>query len=238
VQGPKKRWPASNDERLRGQRASDGGAPGEAESGGERVILSRKELARELRREAYQRAKRARAADPRQQALKEKAKERRRELYQQVKARRKSRAAELEAVQRGTQATAQAKARGEGEARLAARLSQRAPVTDDAAGAESASIEGRARFHAGRVARLETAPTSPADLDDAAVDDAAVDDQHLGLAPHDRAGAASTRALALDIERALQNGEVRALMARLERESATLAAQHRTIQHEDDENVP
>ena len=41
----------------------------------ETSVLSRKELARELRRAAYQRAKQARAADPKHQALKEAAKE-------------------------------------------------------------------------------------------------------------------------------------------------------------------
>jgi hypothetical protein len=52
--------------------------------------LSRKEFARRLRHEAYQRAKEQRAKDPRQIAMKEAVKQRRRELYQQVKERRKA----------------------------------------------------------------------------------------------------------------------------------------------------
>lgn len=51
---------------------------------------SRKELARQLRREAYVRQKAQRAADPRVIALKEVAKQRRKEAYQAAKARRKA----------------------------------------------------------------------------------------------------------------------------------------------------
>jgi hypothetical protein len=54
------------------------------------ALLSRKEFARRLRQQAYQRAKEQRAKDPRQIAMKEAAKERRRALYQQVKERRKA----------------------------------------------------------------------------------------------------------------------------------------------------
>ena len=56
--------------------------------------LSRKELARQLRRQAYQRAKERRAADPRHIALKEAMKKRRRALYERVKEQRKAVVAE------------------------------------------------------------------------------------------------------------------------------------------------
>ncbi len=51
-----------------------------------------KELARKLRREAYQAAKERRAKDPRYLAMKEEAKRQRRALYQEVKAKRKAEA--------------------------------------------------------------------------------------------------------------------------------------------------
>jgi hypothetical protein len=81
-------------------------------------VISRKELARELRREAYQRAKKARAADPKHLALKEAAKQRRREVYQEVKKRRKAQDAELEAKHK----VAQAQARTEAKRQLAERV--------------------------------------------------------------------------------------------------------------------
>jgi hypothetical protein len=52
-------------------------------------VISRKELGRQLRRQAYQKAKAYRAKDPKYLALKEAAKVRRRELYQRVKQSRK-----------------------------------------------------------------------------------------------------------------------------------------------------
>lgn len=51
----------------------------------QRRILSRKELAKEQRREAYQKAKQRRATDPRHLALKEAAKAQRRAAYEQLK---------------------------------------------------------------------------------------------------------------------------------------------------------
>lgn len=57
-------------------------------------VISRKEHARLLRRQAYQRAKQLRATDPRHLALKEALKQRRRAAYQVVKAKRKAAAAE------------------------------------------------------------------------------------------------------------------------------------------------
>ena len=59
----------------------------------ERRVLTRKELARELRHQAYQKAKQRRATDPRMIAMKEAAKIRRRELYQQLKERKRTAAA-------------------------------------------------------------------------------------------------------------------------------------------------
>jgi hypothetical protein len=52
--------------------------------------LSRKELARQFRHEAYLRAKEFRKTDPRQIAIMEKLKEQRRDAYQQAKERNKA----------------------------------------------------------------------------------------------------------------------------------------------------
>ena len=52
--------------------------------------LSKKELARQFRHEAYLRAKEYRETDPRQIAMKEKMKEQRRDAYQQAKKRNKA----------------------------------------------------------------------------------------------------------------------------------------------------
>jgi hypothetical protein len=104
---------------------SGGTAGGESLAGSEArprtrdtSVISRKELARELRREAYQRAKKARAVDPKHLALKEAAKQRRREVYQEVKKRRKARDAELEAKHE----VAQAQARTDAKRQLAERV--------------------------------------------------------------------------------------------------------------------
>ena len=52
--------------------------------------ISKKEIAKEFRHEAYLRAKEFRKTDPRQIAMKEKMKEQRRDAYQQVKERNKA----------------------------------------------------------------------------------------------------------------------------------------------------
>jgi len=57
---------------------------------GNRSVLSRKALAKQLRQQAYRKAKERRAKDPRYLAMKETVKQRRREMYQQVKERRKA----------------------------------------------------------------------------------------------------------------------------------------------------
>jgi hypothetical protein len=119
---------------LPGEGIAGEDAPGEDAAGGEpggcglagsarprtrdTSVISRKELARELRREAYQRAKKARAVDPKHLALKEAAKQRRREVYQEVKKRRKAQEAELEAKHEH----AQAQARSEAKRQLAERV--------------------------------------------------------------------------------------------------------------------
>jgi len=56
--------------------------------------LSKKELAKKLRHEAYLRAKEFRKTDPRQIAMKEKMKEQRREAYRKAKERDKAYRAE------------------------------------------------------------------------------------------------------------------------------------------------
>jgi hypothetical protein len=72
--------------------APDEGAASDLElprGGVSRSVISQKELARQYRRQAYQRAKAYRAADPKYAQMKEKAKLRKRELYQEIKNRRK-----------------------------------------------------------------------------------------------------------------------------------------------------
>lgn len=59
----------------------------------ETTVISRRELARELRRKAYRDAKARRDADPRFLAMKEAAKQRRRDQYQLAKAKKKAVAA-------------------------------------------------------------------------------------------------------------------------------------------------
>lgn len=130
----------------------------------EREVISRKELARQFRRQAYQRAKAARAADPKHLALKEVAKQRRRELYQRVKEQRKSRDAEQETQRKAADAEQRAAAKRQ----LAERVK---------------SAIGRA--------------SEPG------------------------------RALARDIERALQSADVKELIEQLRAQSPGLAAQHR-----------
>jgi hypothetical protein len=96
----------------------------------QRKILSRAELAKELRRNAYQRAKEQRAKDPRFIAMKEAAKAQRRATYQQLKEKRKSEQAAAKAnakAQRGAQIEQQ---RAEAQAR-ALQQTQRTLQTAD-----------------------------------------------------------------------------------------------------------
>jgi hypothetical protein len=159
LEKPKKRWLGAA-----GEPAPEVEAPQLAARGVEREVISRKELARQLRRQAYQRAKAARAADPKHLALKEAAKQRRRELYRRVKEQRKSRDAERDAERKA----ADAKQRAEAKRQLAE-----------------------------RVKRV--------------------------IGPASEPG----RALARDIDRALQSADVKELIEQLRAQSATLAAQHR-----------
>jgi hypothetical protein len=174
MQGPRKRSFGNTDgEEAAGSELS--GLAG-AEPAPTRTVISRKELARELRRQAYQRAKQARANDPRHQAMKERAKQQRRELYRKVKEQRKARDAALEAQH--------------GAERDAARLEAKRQLAERVRGA---------------------------------VGKGAVGDVSIGDARASEPG----RALARDIEHALQGAGVRELMERLRLESAALAAQHR-----------
>ena len=76
--------------------------------GTETVVISRRELARELRRKAYRDAKARRDADPRFIAMKEAAKVRRREMDQVAKERKK--AAVVAAKERDKSAAAEQRA--------------------------------------------------------------------------------------------------------------------------------
>jgi hypothetical protein len=110
MEGPKKRYPSLSP-------AATDEAPREA-AVRETSVISRKELAREYRRQAYQRAKQARATDPKHLAMKEAAKVRRREAYQQVKAKRKEHEAEFKARRK----VADAASREESQRQLAQRV--------------------------------------------------------------------------------------------------------------------
>lgn len=91
------------------------------DGGGVREVISRKELARELRKRAYQRAKARRATDPKYLALKEAAKQHRRELYQRAKAQKKEREAASKVASKTRRdravASASAPSRSQGDAR-------------------------------------------------------------------------------------------------------------------------
>jgi hypothetical protein len=180
----------------------------EATGGGsarETSVLSRKELARELRRAAYQRAKQARAADPRHQAMKEAAKQRRREMYQQVKERRKAREAELEAKTKASIAAEREAVQRQLAERVRGAI-QSGPQKGSAAGG---GIRG-GRAASGGAAR---AMSNTAD----------------GRTPAD----AGVHTLARDIERALQCSDVRDLLDRLRRESPTLSLAALATHHGD-----
>lgn len=183
MEGPKKRWlipglvttaePGSSS----GRAAFSKGRVG-AQSVPETSVISRKELARQYRRQAYQRAKQARATDPKHLAMKEAAKVRRREVYQQVKAQRKVRDAELETKRKAADSQARAVTQRE--------LAQR---VRSAIGRGSEPLEG-----SGPITGMVN--ESPDEL-------------------------------ARDIERALQNAELKELMERLRAESPALAAHDR-----------
>ena len=79
-----------------------------SEDSDERQVLSRKEVQRLLRKQAYQREKERRAKDPKVLAMKEKVKEQRRELYRREKERRKAERLELKAKEREKKAAERA----------------------------------------------------------------------------------------------------------------------------------
>jgi hypothetical protein len=76
----------------------------------DRGRVSRKEAARQRRRDAYAKAKHARKTDPRLIALQEELKVRRREAYREMKERRKAALAELKAAKRERRANRDARA--------------------------------------------------------------------------------------------------------------------------------
>lgn len=97
----------------------------------QRKILSRKELAKEQRRNAYQRAKERRAKDPRFIAMKEAVKEQRRAAYQKIKAKRKGEEAAAKAnakAKRGSQITQE---RAEAQARALQNVKRAVQTADD-----------------------------------------------------------------------------------------------------------
>lgn len=84
-----------------------------SDDGSKKRGVSRKELARQLRRQAYQKAKARRAKDPKHIAMKEAAKQRRQEAYQQAKERRKATVAGQKARENEKQQADQAEERAD-----------------------------------------------------------------------------------------------------------------------------
>jgi hypothetical protein len=106
----------------------------------QRKILSRKELAKELRRNAYQRAKEQRAKDPRFIAMKEAAKTQRRAAYQKIKEKRKGEEAAAKASAKATRGARLTQERAAASAHALQKAKQVVQTADDwAAGGK---IEG------------------------------------------------------------------------------------------------
>jgi hypothetical protein len=177
MEGPRKRFLGLLEGERHGDAAgeSDGSLAASAPTAGSRQVISRKELARELRRQAYQRAKQARASDPRHLALKERAKQQRRELYRKAKEQRKARDAALDAKHEAQREAAHAEAKRQ--------------------------LAERVRGAIGKASE-------------------------------------PGRALARDIEHALQGAGVRELMERLRRESAAMASAAMAAQHQQEARAP
>jgi hypothetical protein len=242
MEGPKKRYPSLSP-------VATDEAPREP-AGRETSVISRKELARELRRQAYQRAKQARATDPRHLAMKEAVKVRRREAYQQVKEKRKAHEAEFKARRK----VADAAARVETQRQLAERV--RGALHGDAIIPSVISARS-ARGDASAPAEHQRAnghPVDPNGTDPDAADPDAAGPDAAGLAPAALVGKASKRGraatrgkasgydvaheqdgrtagntgwargdVAREVEEALEDPNIKDLMARLRAESARLA---------------
>ena len=105
-----------------------------------RVILSRKELARHYRQQAYQKAKAWRAQDPKHLAMKEAVKVRRRAAYQDIKARRKAAESQEKSARTAKQVEARQAARKELGSKLRGELkgARQTPVGQFAEGRSSA----------------------------------------------------------------------------------------------------
>jgi hypothetical protein len=86
--------------------------PNEPEQGQDKH-LTKKEMAKQFRHDAYLRAKEFRKTDPRQIVLKEKLKEQRREAYKKGKERRKAYQAEIKKVLKVKDAAAKIKKQNE-----------------------------------------------------------------------------------------------------------------------------
>ncbi len=154
MEPPERRWAVSSVDTADtpgAEGASSLGAPAMGGGAATRSVISRKELARDLRRQAYQRAKAWRAADPKQIEMKAAAKVKRREAYQQVKERRKAaeassktelrakRAAELTQSREGVPP----EARRQAVARLKSALGAPSPAVEPPAKSnDSADLQG------------------------------------------------------------------------------------------------
>jgi hypothetical protein len=124
----------------------------------QRKILSRKELAKELRRNAYQRAKERRAKDPRFIAMKEAAKEQRRAAYQKLKEKRKSEEAAAKAISKADRGSRLTQERAEAQTRALQKSKQVMQTADQwAAGKAQNASHDNEGSEGVRSSRLEDA---------------------------------------------------------------------------------
>jgi hypothetical protein len=253
MEGPKKRYPTLSPTTTPGhdeEPTREGTVRGTS-------VLSRKEFARELRRQAYQRAKQARATDPRHLAMKEAAKVRRREAYQHVKERRKEHEAELKAQRKVTDAAARVETQRHLAERVRSALHGSSPVKSLPVTAATGSSGDAVRATAVRATALSSAAGHPPAVCHAATPPEGMPERASkrarGKAPAREPGEAvvsSSRSfrsptssrphkasdiapddMAREMAEALEDPGIRDLMARLRAESARLAelaARHQT----------
>jgi hypothetical protein len=242
MEGPKKRYPSlsrGNAPDDAPDDAPDNAPPGNAPHHGDEAagegsaretsardasardtsVLSRKELARELRRQAYQRAKQARATDPRHLAMKQAAKVRRREVYQQVKGKRKEHEAELKARRK----VADAAARVETQRQLAetVRSALHGQPVIPTVGAAGSAAHAAARHGAARHAGADQAAAGGVSGPSSKRARASSRGMASALEPGEAATASSD--IAREMAEALEDPDIKDLMARLRAESARLA---------------
>jgi hypothetical protein len=204
----------------RGEAAAVAGLP-EEDAGGQgaprREVVSQRELARLYRRQAYQRAKAYRAADPKYARLKEIAKLRRRELYQQIKQTRKAAALVDKSANKAARSAQRTEERAAKRQELRSGLKGGASDSSNTsarlgrgrAGRQAAAAEGCALE--GNAAEGYTPGNVGAEAQDAERDAAGGTEQHSPAASVQRNG----KDLQSEIRAALQNKRVSTLLARV-----------------------